>query len=347
MVFIHGGGFIEGDGNLKTFSPIFLIRHEVMVVTVNYRLGPYGFLCLEEEEYTNQGLKDQGLALKWIKKNIKYFGGDDDNILLFGHSAGSASVDFHLLSNEDKVYNKVILQSVWMVSPIILDKPINHDYLGNVASKLGIDSKDLKTVDLIKELSKISTESIIFMTKADNFRPCVHNLVIENNLKTTNFNDIKIMIGNADKEAIFFLNGVVNYTNMIRMVLNKHFVNIPDTGVIRAENFYVTDNLKYNTIDFTCDLFFNHPAVRSIRHYLRNNATVYRYLFSYDGGRNYIRVRDGIVAEGAIHGDELGYLFDADLFGNTITARDQSVIDTITTLWTNFAKYGYVSLFSI
>ncbi|CAB3258059.1 unnamed protein product [Arctia plantaginis] len=239
-----------------------------------------------------------------------------------------------------QVYNKVILQSVEMVSLLLIDEPKNNDYLANITSKLGIDSKDLKTVDMIKELSKINTELIISMTKNDNFRPCVHNLIIGDKMKRNNFKDMKIIIGNAEKEALFFYTGVVNYTNMIEMELNKHFTNIPEKGVTKAENFYLTGNLKYNTIDFGCDLYFNYPAIRSIRHYLRNNATVYRYLFTYDGGRNYIKVRDGIDAEGATHGDELGYLFDADLFGDTITAADQSVIDTITTFWTNFAKYG-------
>lgn len=67
MVFIHGGGFKEGDGNLNTYSPEFLVKKDFIVVTVNYRLGLYGFLCLDEDKYSNQGIKDQSIALKWVK----------------------------------------------------------------------------------------------------------------------------------------------------------------------------------------------------------------------------------------------------------------------------------------
>lgn len=99
MAYIHGGGWLTGDGNRGTYGPEYLIDYDVILVTINYRLGPLGFLSTEDKVAPgNYGLKDQQLALKWIKKNIKYFGGNSDSITIFGQSAGGASVNYHLLS---------------------------------------------------------------------------------------------------------------------------------------------------------------------------------------------------------------------------------------------------------
>ncbi|KAH8312762.1 hypothetical protein KR044_012672, partial [Drosophila immigrans] len=76
-----------------------------IVVKINYRVGPMGFLSTEDLDLPgNMGLKDQRLALQWIKQNIAQFGGEPDNILLTGHSAGGASVHLHLLKED---FNKL------------------------------------------------------------------------------------------------------------------------------------------------------------------------------------------------------------------------------------------------
>lgn len=77
----------------------------MILVTMNYRLGFFGFLSLGTREYSgNMGLKDQQLALKWVHTNIEYFSGDNQRITLFGHSAGGASTHFHMLSEESRKY---------------------------------------------------------------------------------------------------------------------------------------------------------------------------------------------------------------------------------------------------
>lgn len=84
-----GGGFTEGSSNDAFFGPDFLIEHDVVYVSTNYRLGTFGFLNLDEAEYSgNMGLKDQQLALEWTYNNIEHFGGDKDRITVFGQSAG-------------------------------------------------------------------------------------------------------------------------------------------------------------------------------------------------------------------------------------------------------------------
>ncbi|XP_057321823.1 venom carboxylesterase-6-like [Microplitis mediator] len=97
IFYIHGGAFQFGSGNVH--SPHYLMDRDVVYVNVNYRLGPFGFLSTEDNVVPgNMGLKDQSLALKWVKNHIEAFGGDPNRITLAGMSAGGTSVHYHYLS---------------------------------------------------------------------------------------------------------------------------------------------------------------------------------------------------------------------------------------------------------
>ncbi|CAB0036063.1 unnamed protein product, partial [Trichogramma brassicae] len=99
MVWIFGGGYLTGYPNTEFTGPDFLLEKDVILVAMNYRLGALGFLNLDHENATgNAGLKDQTLALRWVQKNIREFRGDPERVTIFGVSAGSSSVDFHILS---------------------------------------------------------------------------------------------------------------------------------------------------------------------------------------------------------------------------------------------------------
>ncbi|RXG55726.1 Venom carboxylesterase-6 [Armadillidium vulgare] len=103
MVFIHGGGFM-GLGAYN-FAPYVLMNRCIVLVVIQYRLGIFVMPG-------NMGLKDQQLALKWIKENIESFGGDSDRITIFGHSAGGASAHYHILSpGSNGLFNRAILMS--------------------------------------------------------------------------------------------------------------------------------------------------------------------------------------------------------------------------------------------
>nr|CAD7574329.1 unnamed protein product [Timema californicum] len=113
MVWIHGGGFHEGSGNTTIFGPDYLVHADVVLVTLNYRLGVLGFLCLNDTDVSgNNGLKDQVEALKWVQQNIAQFAGDPGNVTIFGESAGGACVHYHLLSPMSKGIGKVELEEV-------------------------------------------------------------------------------------------------------------------------------------------------------------------------------------------------------------------------------------------
>lgn len=86
---VYGGGFVMGLSDDLFFGADLLMEQCVVLVTMNYRLGPFGFLSLAQPEYSgNMGLKDQQLALKWVHDNIYAFGGDKRNVTLIGNSAG-------------------------------------------------------------------------------------------------------------------------------------------------------------------------------------------------------------------------------------------------------------------
>ncbi len=104
MVYIHGGGLTSGSSSFFGQNPVDLVNKGVIVVTINYRLGAFGFLAHSALDNTatkntgNYGILDQQAALKWVQDNISAFGGDPANVTIFGQSAGALSVVVHLLS---------------------------------------------------------------------------------------------------------------------------------------------------------------------------------------------------------------------------------------------------------
>ena len=102
-VFIHGGGFVGGTGSSPLYDGTWLAAtQKVIVVTFNYRLGALGFLAMDgitDSINNNFGFRDQILALQWVKNNVASFGGDPENVTLWGESAGAISVGLHALSS--------------------------------------------------------------------------------------------------------------------------------------------------------------------------------------------------------------------------------------------------------
>lgn len=121
MVWIYGGGFTSGTSSLPTYNGCFLSRSEnLVVVSMNYRLGAFGFLALRDHSsiHGNAGLMDQQMALRWVADNIAAFGGDPSKVTIFGESAGSASVGYHLLSPGSKdLFQRAVMQSGAPTSP--------------------------------------------------------------------------------------------------------------------------------------------------------------------------------------------------------------------------------------
>jgi carboxylesterase type B len=111
MFYIHGGAFSVGSS--MDASPDLFVNNDVVLVTINYRLGPFGFLSTQDDVIPgNNGLKDQLLAIRWTHDNIHLFGGNPDQITIFGGSAGAGSCAYHQLNqNSEGLFRGVILES--------------------------------------------------------------------------------------------------------------------------------------------------------------------------------------------------------------------------------------------
>ena len=134
IFYIHGGGFTGGCGHEKHFDGPVWPTKGCVAVTINYRLGPMGFVCLPElaEEAGSTGnyaFMDQLAALQWVRRNIAAFGGDAENITIMGQSAGAMSVQQLCLSPITKgLFSKAVMSSGGGVSPMLVAKPAEAHY---------------------------------------------------------------------------------------------------------------------------------------------------------------------------------------------------------------------------
>ena len=134
IIYIHGGGFTGGCGHEKHFDGPVWPSKGVIGVTLNYRLGPMGFVCLpqlkEEAGYTgNYGLFDQLTAIRWVKDNIAAFGGNPENMTIMGQSAGAMSVQQHCLSPlSEGLFQRAVMSSGGGVSRILAAAPAEKYY---------------------------------------------------------------------------------------------------------------------------------------------------------------------------------------------------------------------------
>ena len=159
LVYIHGGGFTGGCGHEKHFDGPVWPAQGVIAVTLNYRLGPMGFLCLpelaEEAGHTgNYGLYDQMAAIQWVRDNIASFGGDPDAITIMGQSAGGMSVQQHCLSPLTKgLFSKAVMSSGGGVSKLMAPAaPEKHfDFWKAVMERCGCTTlAEFRTVEPAK-----------------------------------------------------------------------------------------------------------------------------------------------------------------------------------------------------
>lgn len=164
IFFIHGGGFYSGSGNI--YGPELLLDHDVVLVTFNYRLGPFGFLSLGNRDYSgNVALKDQLLALKWVHETIHVFGGDKDRITIHGWSAGCWSVSLHMVSPASQgLFNRAICFSASALVPWILSYVKDHKEIATkFAHSNGVQpSNDQQLIDYLKSVNAEKLAALAF-----------------------------------------------------------------------------------------------------------------------------------------------------------------------------------------
>ncbi|KAJ8731704.1 hypothetical protein PYW08_014434 [Mythimna loreyi] len=373
MAYIHGGAFIVGDGGKTIVGPDFLVKRDVILVSFNYRLGALGFLCLGIKEAPgNAGLKDQVAALRWIQKNIAAFGGDPDNVTIFGTSAGGTSVSLLVASDATNgLFKRAIVHS----GSSLANWAINYDPVSvasKIVSSLGYDVKEPEK--LYELYSKLSYRDLVLanthipITHLMRYHvlqlPCVEKTFpgIESvlsdlpyNLLTKKPKNIPLMYSSTDREGLFFINEETEETfdqsnngTFFGQDLFFESKNEANELARKVKEFYFgLEQISEKTImklsDLYTHLYFEVPAILEAEKMARSiDAPVYSYYFTYHGGRNFVKVATTKYPNeiGACHGDDLLYTFTSWIWLFRINEKDRIMVDRLTTMLTNFAKYG-------
>ena len=311
MVWIHGGGFVTGEAGATIHGPHFLMDNDVVLVTFNYRLGVMGFLSMENEAIPgNQGLWDQQMALLWVKRNIKHFGGDPGRVTIFGDSAGSMAVNFHLLSPQSRgLFHRAIMQSGTATSPYTsLSNPPSY-YGKRLSAAVGCSENDIECLqnvpvhDLHKHVMMFNECSIredISLTFPGPWVPVVDQYLDDPFLPDTPENIINdgkeavvpVMIGFTKEDGLLYTTRFIK-DKEFEKYFEDNWNTCGPTNLLGKESELITErdieyvtNLRksYETLTtlFT-DAIFAIPSHRMAHQLAARNNQVYKYIFSYRG----------------------------------------------------------------
>lgn len=157
IFYIHGGGYMSGSSDWM--GPEILLDEDIVLVTTNYRLGPFGFLSLNLPEYSgNMGLKDQLLALRWVNENIASFGGERNKITLYGQSAGASAVHLYtLIPAARNLFQRAIIGSGSMLNPWSCSTA-NHTEIvvKQIAKENGVNENDVQMKEIVEWLQTVN-----------------------------------------------------------------------------------------------------------------------------------------------------------------------------------------------
>ncbi|XP_034835052.1 esterase FE4-like [Maniola hyperantus] len=371
MLFIHGGGFFDGSAS-SMYGPEYLVNKGVILVTINYRLNILGFACLRIKEAPgNAGMKDQVAALKWVQRNIKAFGGDPDNVTIFGESAGAASVSYHIVSRMSKgLFHKAIIQSGSSTATWAFQfKPV---YMASLLTKvmqyLTEDPYEIYNILMNKSNAELIATRV--PRKEGNvvisellYVPCIEDELDGeeaflkdlpyNLLSKGEYNKVPVMIGSCNEEGLL-LAALENDTTIAKIAVEKTLpknLHIPSEAerkevAKKLHNFYLgNEAISHDTLANLSrlhgEVFITYPTLEEAELYLKtNDKPVYSYVFSYYGWRNLVKLTMGKVLKhipGATHADDLFYIFSQNVIPSFF---EYQMINRVTTMWANFAKYG-------
>ncbi|XP_062543904.1 esterase B1-like [Armigeres subalbatus] len=378
MVWIHGGGFNFESGDSSLYGPEFLLKEGVVVVTCNYRLGALGFLSLPSVGiHGNMGLKDQQLVLQWVNENIAGFGGDSNNVTLFGESAGGASVHLNYLNETSRQYfHKAICMSGVSYNPWVLES--NPEVKArHLAKLLGADVTNDEDVyrtlmgappnELILQSTNILSEADKGTNKFFPFTPVVESTLSEKPFLTENLislmmkpnmTNIPLITGLTSNEGLLVagesLKDIELYeadaTKLVPQELPLDGDRLKDAAFEIKRFFFGDDAITVERLSTLVDILSDNMFVMAayvaseLHARYQNEAPLYFYLDSFVGQLN--KYRNVFAApdhlEGVCHADELPYLFSSTWLGTDVEqgSREDNFRSTICKLWTNFAKHG-------
>ena len=364
MFWIHGGGNTSGLKDLYDYSTM-VNRHNVIVVTINYRLGAFGWFTHPSIQGNQQGLDktsnfgtlDIIQALKWVNKNIELFGGDSNNITIFGESAGGHNVLSLMVSPLAKgLFNKAISQSGYTTSvstgeAFAIDEthPTFNHTSNEVIKRLIGNHESLSSEDLYKRLLGLSAEEFFseYSDKSNLEVPLLTNdgIVIpleglEKALSNYSYvSDIPFMAGSNRDEVKLWI-GTAEYFvkldySFLGSILNIPRIRLKDEEAFEAFNYYRSEAWKIRGVIEPLS------SLNSI-----GNKQTYAYRFDWDDHRRFI-VADFKKLIGASHGTEISLVTGnnklVEGYGFLIYPAGPSkrfISKNMMLFWSNFAKYG-------
>ncbi len=342
MVWIHGGSYVSnGTVNPRDWGDAFVKAHpEVVLVSINYRLGLLGFLDLSSlpdgkafSRSGNLGILDQVEALRWVKRNIRAFGGNPDNVTLFGHSAGGGSVSILASIDEAQgLFNRIIAQSG---SVAFTSSREDCQRL----TRMVLDATGAKTV---ADLQALSQDKIIALNDevGEFYRfPERDGVVIPEDpySRFDGFNaGIDMLLGSNSDESCFWIDAmggeerfelaVKLWGRYIAMSLNDELRN-------SLERFLkvVPDEKPWPAAELLNDLMFRGPAIEMAQRHAASGGKTYMY---------YWTKALSSPAYGACHGTEMSYVLNT---GKQIKMGDRHnpvLAAEVQQMWVNFAATG-------
>ncbi len=366
MVWIHGGAFVMGSSSQGLYDGVPLSkRGDVVVVTINYRMGALGFLRLKEitggaiPSTGNEGLLDQVAGLEWVRDNIEAFGGDPKNVTIFGESAGAMSCGNLLTMPSAKgLFNKAIPQSGACHTALSLDDA--HKVAAGMLEVLGVDGADgaaLKGLDAAKVMEAQTNFTIMNAMKAMQGQPAIGGMpfspVVDGEVQPSLPIDavregaadgVKIIVGSCLDEwnLFFFMDPMI--TQLDRAGTEGRLTSLGDAPTLYdayAEALEARGGpVTPTTIAAAArtDTLFRMPAVRLAEAVAKRGGTAFNYMFKWKSpamGR----------ALGACHALELGFVFGThnaegiDAFCGTGPDAD-GLAAAMMDGWINFAHTG-------
>ncbi len=366
MVWFHGGAHTGGFAHVELFDGTELARQGVVVVTVNYRLGPWGFLAhpalAEESEHNsagNYGLMDKIAALKWVQKNIQGFGGDPDNVTIFGQSAGSSSVCALMTSPlTSGLFHKAIGQSAACLAKEKRDANGQERGVRLTTLALGkLASQESATKVTAKQLRSIDNEALLSAMQTSDWsagsRIVVDGWVLpEAPLDVFNANrqaKVPLLVGSLANEGheLLPLNNALTEAELDQYLSKTFGDSAPKLKALYAEDLAISPGMALREI--LTDAFmamsmrswaqYNHNADQpTYLYYMDYVPPAYQiYLFNEPD----LNLPNGPRSAGAYHSGDLAFVFNnVGKNGDFWLEEDLSMARTMSGYWTNFAKTG-------
>ena len=349
MVWLYGGGFYAGGSSLPSYDGTFLALKDVVFVSFNYRLGVLGFLMTDElygregASVGNAGLLDQIMALEWVRDNIAAFGGDPDNVTLFGHSAGAASVSHMLAAPQAKgLFHKAICQSGSVPSnPFECDNGSWTNAMDKgqaLMDTLGVSSLDeLRAVPVS---NVVAASEFLLNTYWLHFGPMMDGQLVRSDFRSLFEGDdflaseVPLLTGVTGNDGLGAGLPVSNVATYAAWVTDSFTTNA-QTVLDRYAPSPVNDEEAVNM-----QAYFGTLAVFAEPHRLLARALRAAgqpvYFYHWD----YLQPTEACALFGAYHSVELPYVFNNMLLEPTFTNRDYTLADQISDYWVNFAATG-------